>query len=100
MRDATILQRFQWWYFSECNGDWEHQHGITINTIDNPGWGIRIDLSTTPADARQFNRFEIERAEDDWIHAWVEDHKWNAACGPLNLEEALGLFVAWTESAE
>jgi Immunity protein 53 len=26
------------------NGEWEHHHGITIETTDNPGWIFKIDL--------------------------------------------------------
>jgi Immunity protein 53 len=36
------------WYSKQCNGDWEHQYGISIQTVDNPGWHVRIDLVNTP----------------------------------------------------
>jgi hypothetical protein len=29
------------WYFRQCNGDWEHTHGIIIETLDNPGWAVQ-----------------------------------------------------------
>jgi predicted house-cleaning NTP pyrophosphatase (Maf/HAM1 superfamily) len=41
---------------------------------------------------------KVERADADWIQAWVEENTWHAACGPLNLDEALGIFIAWVGS--
>ena len=42
-----ILADLQNWYISNCNGEWEHQHGINIESRDNPGWWVKIDLMTT-----------------------------------------------------
>jgi Immunity protein 53 len=33
------------WYRARCNGDWEHQWGVEIGTLDNPGWRVHIDLA-------------------------------------------------------
>jgi hypothetical protein len=35
------------WYIKNCNGDWEHQYGVKIETLDNPGWHVEIDLIGT-----------------------------------------------------
>ena len=35
------------WYISQCDGRWEHFYGIKIDTLDNSGWGVEIDLSDT-----------------------------------------------------
>ena len=35
------------WFASQCDGDWEHENQIRIETLDNPGWDIVIDLSGT-----------------------------------------------------
>ncbi|GHB54781.1 hypothetical protein GCM10010331_48120 [Streptomyces xanthochromogenes] len=34
----NVLDRLQSWYSAQCNGDWEHEWGIKIDTLDNPGW--------------------------------------------------------------
>jgi hypothetical protein len=26
------------WFATSCDGLWEHHHGLTIQTTDNPGW--------------------------------------------------------------
>lgn len=35
-----IIDWIKKWYLNHCNGDWEHNYGITIQTIDNPGVSI------------------------------------------------------------
>ena len=40
--------RIDQWHKSNCNGDWEHSYGVTIETLDNPGWWVKIDLAETP----------------------------------------------------
>ena len=98
MADADVLDRFERWYLSQCNGDWEHSEGVKIGTLDNPGWRVRISLADTELQSQRFDRIEIERSDDNWIHAWVEDDAWHAAAGPLNLAEALRAFLAWADA--
>lgn len=40
-RELTIIDN---WLKSQSNGDWEHHNGVTIESTDNPGWMMRIDL--------------------------------------------------------
>jgi hypothetical protein len=37
------------WYQEQCDGDWEHHCGVTIETLDNPGWLVQADLRARPA---------------------------------------------------
>lgn len=98
MPEAAVLERLERWYQSQCDGDWEHGEGVKIGTLDNPGWSIRVSLTDTGLQSRPFDRIKIERSDDDWVHAWVEDDTWNAATGPLNLSEALDAFLSWADS--
>nr|TKK07812.1 hypothetical protein SrhCFBP13529_11555 [Stenotrophomonas rhizophila] len=41
------LDRLQKWYADQCDGDWEHSFGIRIDTLDNPGWTVSVDLTDT-----------------------------------------------------
>ena len=89
---------FTWlvgWYSVHCDGDWEHSYGVKIDTLDNPGWTVRIDLTDTELDGAPFERSETHRSEDDWLVAWIENGQWQLACGPLNLAEGLHRFRAW-----
>jgi hypothetical protein len=36
------LRQIQDWYKSQCNGEWEHSCGLSIETLDNPGWRVQI----------------------------------------------------------
>jgi hypothetical protein len=93
--NSDALAQLQRWYADQCDGDWEHQRGVEIGTLDNPGWSVKIALGGTELEKRSFERVHVDRAEDDWLRAWVEAGEWNAACGPLNLVEAVEAFLAW-----
>ena len=44
------MNLFEWlskWYSSMCVDEWEHFYGIKIETLDNPGWIVTIDLLET-----------------------------------------------------
>jgi hypothetical protein len=87
----TSLERLENWYESHCNGDWEHQYGIKIGTLDNPGWRITFDLTGTRSEDKIFE-VELERTKNDWLQCWVDNDKFNAACGPKNLSEVINIF--------
>ncbi len=61
------------WYEVHCDGDWEHQHGIKVDTLDNPGWAVHIDLAETELDDEIFDALQVERTERDWMHCKVEN---------------------------
>jgi hypothetical protein len=87
--------RLEQWYFSHCDGRWEHQYGVDIGTLDNPGWRVKIDLAGTKAENRTLERVKLERTETDWLQYWVENRQFHAACGPRNLSETLNSFCDW-----
>ena len=39
---STILDVLDSWLKNKCNGIWEHQHGITLESTDNPGWWLFV----------------------------------------------------------
>ncbi len=41
------VQWLQTWYQAQCDNDWEHQYGVKIDSLDNPGWMVSIDLFGT-----------------------------------------------------
>ncbi|MGC2473314.1 MAG: immunity 53 family protein [Candidatus Sulfotelmatobacter sp.] len=83
------------WYSSQCDGEWEHSYGIHIDTLDNPGWRIKIDLRHTRKQSFALERQKISRSENDWIVYWIEGQQFHIACGPLNFSEAAEIFVRW-----
>jgi hypothetical protein len=63
---ANELARLQAWYRAQCDGDWEHQHGVHIGTLDNPGWDVRIDLAGTYLEAAMFQSDERLESLNPW----------------------------------
>jgi len=95
------LQQLQNWYLSQCNGDWEHTYGVKIDTLDNPGWTLEVDLRETGLADRSFEPLSRGDSEDDsdWISCKVEQEKFMGAGGAKNLTELLRVFVTWAASA-
>jgi hypothetical protein len=91
------LTWLQDWYLSQCDGDWEHSHGIDIGTLDNPGWRVEIRVAETELEGRPFVVVRANRAEHDWIDCRVEDGVFKGFGGPLKLTEILDVFRRWAE---
>lgn len=92
----NLISALQQWYESQCDEDWEHRFGITIGTLDNPGWTVTIDLKGTELEARAFHTIERLESESEWLKCWVEDTKFNAVGGPQQLEKILSIFLSWS----
>jgi argininosuccinate synthase len=85
------------WYRSQCDRDWEHQHGIRIGTLDNPGWSLDVNLAETAQAGKVLPQKMVERSEDDWVFVEVKDDAFRARGGPGNLAEMIQLFAAFVE---
>jgi hypothetical protein len=88
------LGELQRWYVAQCNGDWEHTYGVTIESLDNPGWRVQIDLVQTELETLADGGNRVERSDTDWLVWQVADGRFEAGCGPHNLGEALEAFFA------
>src|SRR5688500_9098291 len=94
MNDST-LQWIQKWYASRADEEWEHQYGIQIETFDNPGWGVKIDVKETPWQYIEFSPINTEDRDDDWLMCEVRDGRFIAAGDPTKLETILTTFKNW-----
>lgn len=93
------IEWLQNWYATKCNGDWEHQFGVSIDTIDNPSWTLSIDLIGSPLAGRVEHCRRTERTVRDW-YAWeIRGEKFIAHGGPKNLSDLIGLFRALVDSS-
>ena len=93
------MRRLEDWYISNCDGDWEHQNGVNIETLDNPGWAIEIDLAGTALERTGFN--PVERHNDDqndWILCRRNGMNFEGFGGPQNLDELLTVFFDWVDA--
>ena len=91
------LRALQQWYLSQCNQDWEHMYGIKIDTLDNPGWTLKVDLRETELEGVAFETVSRGDSEDeaDWIFCKVEEDQFYGAGGALNLTELIQVFLGW-----
>jgi histidinol-phosphate aminotransferase len=85
------------WYLSFCDGDWEHQYGVKITTLDNPGWSLEIDLCETPYRDIPFDENKRE-GEEDWFFCRKKEHIFKGSGGAKNLNEMIGVFRTWINS--
>jgi hypothetical protein len=98
MADATqVLRDLQSWYHAQCDEDWEHDYGITITSMDNPGWCVQIDLALTWLEQRPFPPL-LQEGDDHWFECFVRDKQFLAYCGPNDLSEVLQIFLDWAKS--
>jgi hypothetical protein len=94
----ALLERLQDWYLSQCNEDWEHQCGVRIDTLDNPGWTMQIDLYETELAGYAFEFKRTDRTETDWVQCVSDGLQYKAAGGALNLVEMIEGFLAWADT--
>ena len=98
MRDlVAVLER---WFADNCDGDWEHGLGVRINTLDNPGWSVDINVAGTAVEEKPFLRIQDEHNEDDWVHCWVETGLFKGRGGPRNLRDILAAFASWSGASD
>lgn len=89
---TTLLTRLQNWYLTNCDGDWEHSYGISISTLDNPGWTIKIDLSDTCLQDLHYDK-QINNGIFDWLFIKVVDKVLEASGDPTKLTTILTIFL-------
>jgi len=103
---SSLLAKLADWHSRHCNGEREHWYGITIQTTDNPGWWVKIDLTGTALAARSFERVaeavdERGRPEAErWLHCQMSTGTWHGAGDRSRLEEILSRFLEWAGERE
>ncbi len=81
------------WFRAQCDGDWEHSYGFSIETTDNPGWYVEIDLTQTAWADRVMPFLRDERSDSDWIQFEIRAEKFIGSGGVCNLDEILRHFL-------
>ena len=91
---ADTLAWLQRWFRSQCDGEREHDKGVRIDTLDNPGWSVNADIATMSAR----EPIDVERNDDDWIKCEVREDHFYGCGGPENLQEILEVLRTWVET--
>ena len=96
------LLELQEWYWNQCDGEWEHHHGVKIDSIDNPGWWVIIDLEKTVLAETDFTEIskgfdaDDHPVSDQWLHYSVKNKQSHRAGASGKLEEIMNLFMNWS----
>ena len=89
---ADTLAFLQEWLLAQSDGDWEDDQGIVIESLDNPGWCLKIGLAGTGLAGIEQPRRELNEDRPSWVEAWADGVTFEAACGPLGLTAAIEEF--------
>ena len=77
-QEMTSLAIIDEWFRGKCNGIWEHRSGFTLESTDNPGWLVTIDmdrirLESVPGWREGAEAHEVEvQMSDGKIRIWSE----------------------------
>jgi hypothetical protein len=94
------LEELEAWYESQCDGDWEHDFGLAIGTLDNPGWMVDIPLEGTQLEGRTFTAVEDLAPERTWIVCKVSEGVFRGRGGAPMLGRILRVFLDWSREAQ
>jgi hypothetical protein len=98
-----ILEDLAKWFAAHCDGEWEHTSGVKIDSCDNPGRWVKIDLVGTELEGRRFEsvlRGDVVGNTDPqppWLHCYTENGVWNGAGDSSTLAEILATFLSWAK---
>jgi immunity protein 53 of polymorphic toxin system len=54
---------------------------VKLETIDNPGWSLVVDVEDTEIEGRLAEWGQIDQSEPDWMGWKCDGRKFYAACG-------------------
>jgi|SRR5579862_5636588 len=89
----------QAWYQAQSNGEWERARGVTIETLDTPGWMVTIDLAGTAIEGRSMAALQNERSPSDWLLCEVEQNQFRGQGDSQKLLVILEIFQRWAGEA-
>jgi len=93
------IEFLQSWYHAQTNGEWEHVRGVTIETLDNPGWRVTIDLVETPLQGVAMAPIRLEKSPQDWLVCEVERDQFRGNGDSRKLPSILQVFQSWAGEA-
>ncbi len=97
-RTEDLLGWLMGWYARHCDGEWEHGYGVRIDSIDNPGWCLRIDVAGTELEGRAFDPLSHgDEFDGPWWDCRVEGAEFVGYGGATELTELIRVFRRWAE---
>jgi hypothetical protein len=96
-----VTEEIQWlseWFSSHCDGDWEHESGVRLETLDNPGWRLRVDIVGTGVDGRVLPRSKVDLGAGRWLWTSADGESFEASCDARSLRELVAAFRRFVSS--
>jgi immunity protein 53 of polymorphic toxin system len=99
MSSNALISWLESWL--EAHADYRmHEHyGIRIESLDNPGWTVSIDLELTVLESKFFEEMERHVSDRDWVRCWVRDNKFRGVGDTGKLNVILETFKQWAEQS-
>jgi hypothetical protein len=100
MTEINLIKWLSDWYSSNCDDYWEHDYGVKIETLDNPGWSIEIDIEGTDVVVKNQSFKSPEyNSTTDWYCYKVENGRYEASGDPSKLELLICTFKDLVENS-
>lgn len=96
--EIELLQWLEEWYRAQCDGSWEHLFGVSVETLDNPGWHVEIDIEDTNLMNKDFNEIWYDKGAEDWLICRINQGKFEGSGDPKKLLSILQIFKDWVEA--
>lgn len=101
-KDFTTKKNFLWllqWCYNQPNLK-NNETRVHIDTLDNPGWAITINLKESSMEDKSLEDVTIDNSEHDWLRCYLRDGKFEGPGGNFNLFHVLEIFRAWTKNSK
>lgn len=93
----NIINWLEEWYKLNCATEISHHYAIKIESLDNPGWMVKIDLTNTSSKDKKFDSIDIDNGEEDWIMCRIKNNIFEGAGDPSKLLKILNIFKEFVE---
>ena len=94
------------WYLSHCDGEWEHGYGVSLTSLDNPGWLLKVNLIGTNLEGSAMEAISEDSDEgplrgegQPWIECAVSENQFVGASDPSQLPRLIATFNTLIDSA-
>lgn len=94
----STLNWLENWYKNNCDGYWEHQYGVKITNIDNPGWRVQINVHDIKFEDKNFEDIKYDNGDSDWYVCTMNNKIFDGCGDPDKLEIIINKFKDCIES--
>jgi hypothetical protein len=92
-------QCLQAWFAQQPDSYRAKPGAVVINTLDNPGWSLKVSLDGTRLGGVVLPEFSPKKGEANWFSRHSDGKVFCAYGGPLNLIDILKEFVEWSKAS-